>query len=1116
MRHLLCLFTIFLLSGGLSAATFYSRISGNWNAATTWSTVSCGGAAAATVPGAADVVFVCNTHAVSVTANTNVTSITIQNGGTLRTGTSGGGANKSVTVSGNFIILDGGTYLHNNDQVAAATIFNGTESFSANSNFVVEKWSSNATPLINGCNSNFGNLRLSWDPGNFYWNNNGLGYIRTITGNFTVNNVCATYLDTASSAKTFVIGGSLLVDNGLLRFKQAGTGNIIINVTGAVQVINNSFVYGVYQQNVNMTLNASSVNQSAGVFYGIFNADGIPVFNVSGNWRHSGGDFRGIQNTATFSAATPSFTVGSVTFTGGTFMANYSCNVSGAVTNFIVNGNLNITYAAATDLFAMNRLATLSTTATTAQLNMQVNGSTVISGAVAGEFNGNNATGSETIAFNGPLTITNGNNYFNVVPAYGGNGHATNFTVAGNVTVSGGSTFLSAETGGLQASLNANVDITGGIFSIKGSSGTASVNVAGNYNQSGGTLNLYNNASVVTALPVEMTIQGNFQQSAGTINYSNLATCTAVNIIRLNGALYTISGAGTMTRAGAGTSPIFGFLHFNRQGTISFSRAGTHGIQQVKQVVMPACTLDVVSGNVQIASSSIAGTDYFTVSNTAVLDLRASQLFSNVLAVNSGVSVVDGGRIRTAHPQGWYNNSSAAALNNAGAMNFNFGPLSILEYYAAVNQIATGINLGLATAAQHKYGILEINQSLPGVWVTPTNLPSASGNVFVRTELRLTQGILNLANASAGALSGGRDITIENPAPSGITRVNGLIIAETADYSGSVNWQIGANALPHTVPFAHSNLQNIPLVYTLSGGNAGSMRFSTYNTPASNLPWPSSVNNLNSLIGLSPDNRDATVDRFWLVQTNASPVASVTFSYIASELPISPYNVAGGMRAQHYDLSVNKWQPALPGQSASAYAVTVPLISTQRNWTLSNSSSPLPVEWLSFAATPQSDCILLNWSTAAEKNNDYFIIERSRDLVDVEQLGVVDAMGNTVTVSEYAFRDVLPLSGITYYRIRQVDNDGANSVTEWKAVTFSRQQLPFYPVPSSGVLYLRGIDGNSRYLIYDVAGRKLIDGQVFDGRSEKSIDISSLPPGAYSAIVICEEEVVAHQRIVVN
>src|SRR5450432_2055001 len=53
---------------GLSA-TYYSRVSGNWNTASTWSTASCGGVASVTIPGAADNVIICSGNTITMNGN---------------------------------------------------------------------------------------------------------------------------------------------------------------------------------------------------------------------------------------------------------------------------------------------------------------------------------------------------------------------------------------------------------------------------------------------------------------------------------------------------------------------------------------------------------------------------------------------------------------------------------------------------------------------------------------------------------------------------------------------------------------------------------------------------------------------------------------------------------------------------------------------------------------------------------------------------------------------------------------------------------------------------------------------------------------------------------------
>lgn len=95
-------------------------------------------------------------------------------------------------------------------------------------------------------------------------------------------------------------------------------------------------------------------------------------------------------------------------------------------------------------------------------------------------------------------------------------------------------------------------------------------------------------------------------------------------------------------------------------------------------------------------------------------------------------------------------------------------------------------------------------------------------------------------------------------------------------------------------------------------------------------------------------------------------------------------------------------------------------------WNSGNTAaSSLPIELLSFTATLQSDeSVLLNWSTASEVNNDYFTIERSSDLINWKSVLTVKGSGTSSILNEYSAIDILPISGITYYRLKQTDFDG--------------------------------------------------------------------------------------------
>jgi hypothetical protein len=84
----------------------------------------------------------------------------------------------------------------------------------------------------------------------------------------------------------------------------------------------------------------------------------------------------------------------------------------------------------------------------------------------------------------------------------------------------------------------------------------------------------------------------------------------------------------------------------------------------------------------------------------------------------------------------------------------------------------------------------------------------------------------------------------------------------------------------------------------------------------------------------------------------------------------------------------------------------------------------LPIELLSFNSEIKPDRINLLWTTGTEINNDYFTIERSREMTAWEVLGFVDGAGDSSVPIDYSYSDLNPLDGLAYYRLKQTDFDG--------------------------------------------------------------------------------------------
>jgi hypothetical protein len=87
----------------------------------------------------------------------------------------------------------------------------------------------------------------------------------------------------------------------------------------------------------------------------------------------------------------------------------------------------------------------------------------------------------------------------------------------------------------------------------------------------------------------------------------------------------------------------------------------------------------------------------------------------------------------------------------------------------------------------------------------------------------------------------------------------------------------------------------------------------------------------------------------------------------------------------------------------------------------------LPIQLIEFAASENNSFINISWATAAEFNNAYFTVERSANGLNWEELKIVNSHGNSSTVQHYETKDEKPISGISYYRLKQTDFNGSYS-----------------------------------------------------------------------------------------
>lgn len=168
----------------------------------------------------------------------------------------------------------------------------------------------------------------------------------------------------------------------------------------------------------------------------------------------------------------------------------------------------------------------------------------------------------------------------------------------------------------------------------------------------------------------------------------------------------------------------------------------------------------------------------------------------------------------------------------------------------------------------------------------------------------------------------------------------------------------------------------------------------------------------------------------------------------------------------------------------------------------SGPNNPLPIELLNFSATALPDHVLLNWATASETNNAWFEVERSHNLADWNLVCRQPGAGNSNSVLSYADKDLQPVQGISYYRLKQTDFDGSESLSNPVAVNYNTsgsnwQVSAFIPQGELTQIFLDRPVQNLSLEVFDASGRR-IESHEFNGKQTTlQLNLNYLSTGVF-------------------
>jgi hypothetical protein len=161
----------------------------------------------------------------------------------------------------------------------------------------------------------------------------------------------------------------------------------------------------------------------------------------------------------------------------------------------------------------------------------------------------------------------------------------------------------------------------------------------------------------------------------------------------------------------------------------------------------------------------------------------------------------------------------------------------------------------------------------------------------------------------------------------------------------------------------------------------------------------------------------------------------------------------------------------------------------------------MPVALKSFVALTRGSTNQISFTTASERNNSHFEIERSADGQAFRNIGEVKGAGNSNDEKNYTFTDEKPLAGTNYYRLKQVDLDGQFEYSKVVTARFGREGslsvIPTLVVDNLQVSLDETSTENGTWEIIDLSGRQVLAGTIEAEQGAFQADLSSLQEGSY-------------------
>jgi hypothetical protein len=555
----------------------------------------------------------------------------------------------------------------------------------------------------------------------------------------------------------------------------------------------------------------------------------------------------------------------------------------------------------------------------------------------------------------------------------------------------------------------------------------------------------------------------NIQNSTFVLTNNGTINIGATNIDGINLALgATFNNNGALAIGATGQDGIDNSGTFNNNGTLAIGATNKDGIDNLGNfnndgsIIIASINRNGINNQTSGTFNNNGSIEINDLLNTTIDGIFSSGIFNNQTL---GVIVV-----------GDVDPVTDDAVDALAGTFTNIGTMSL-----AVNNAAAAANVGLSIGSTMENGnfinngIIEIdggaNVNARAVFVYPGALPGA-------TTLT-NNGLITVSNGNPNTLFFTRGTTVNGP--------TGTI------NTGAGRLNVNAGSFQNN-GLVVSNYPMAPGVFTGSGATTVNDGF--FRTNSSSFSNGIAANITNNGINMN-DPAQTTID---LANGCDVTIGGAGATQIWENIFSNP--VGGGPGP---NLTFMNAFPDISSATINASGIDVSL-------TLTNlCAAALPIELTTFTAVRKEKSVLLEWETAGEINNDYMAVERSGDAKFFTEIGKKEGAGNSNTTLRYQLEDMAPLSGINYYRLRQVDYDGTINYSKIISVNFNgtagAPTIALYPnvVKKGGSMEIDLVNFPSQQMTFRILNSQgqIVNNVSLVGGTRQSFEPGNLAAGIY-------------------